>query len=132
MGLIFGGELDVPPTSRTSTYSCNLYTMQRLLLACGCLAHNTSDPSTFHGFAPRSALVCVIMLCCSTVEPNARAVSVNCEAKLFVGMVPHDADNMTLAKVFSGFGEITEVSRCSPVSSAPHEECPAYAFFTTL
>lgn len=36
--------------------------------------------------------------------------SVDRENKLFVGMLPHDADDMTLTEVFSRFGEITEVS----------------------
>lgn len=34
------------------------------------------------------------------------------ENKLFVGMLPHDADDMTLTAVFSRFGEITEVCVC--------------------
>lgn len=45
-----------------------------------------------------------------TVGPNARVTPVDRENKLFVGMLPHDADDMTLTEVFSGFGEITEVS----------------------
>lgn len=40
---------------------------------------------------------------------NGRAAPVDRENKLFVGMLPHDADDMTLTEVFSRFGEITEV-----------------------
>lgn len=47
---------------------------------------------------------------CCVVGPNARVAPVDRENKLFVGMLPHDADDMTLTEVFSGFGEITEVS----------------------
>eukprot|EP00904_Undaria_pinnatifida_P013037 jgi/Undpi1/8864/HiC_scaffold_25.g11326.m1 len=46
---------------------------------------------------------------CGTVGPNARVAPVDRENKLFVGMLPHDADDMTLTEVFSGFGEITEI-----------------------
>lgn len=41
--------------------------------------------------------------------PNARVAQVDRENKLFVGMLPHDANDMTLTGVFSRFGEITEV-----------------------
>lgn len=45
------------------------------------------------------------------VGPNGRVgvAPVDRENKLFVGMLPHDADDMTLTEVFSRFGEITEV-----------------------
>lgn len=42
---------------------------------------------------------------------NSRVTPVDRENKLFVGMLPHDADDMTLTEVFSRFGEITEVSQ---------------------
>ncbi|CAM9667046.1 unnamed protein product [Ascophyllum nodosum] len=41
--------------------------------------------------------------------PNSRMTPVDRENKLFVGMLPHDADDMTLTAVFSRFGEITEI-----------------------
>lgn len=41
--------------------------------------------------------------------PNSRVAPVDRENKLFVGMLPHDADDMMLTEVFSRFGEITEV-----------------------
>ncbi|CBN78228.1 conserved unknown protein [Ectocarpus siliculosus] len=41
--------------------------------------------------------------------PNGRVAPVDRENKLFVGMLPHDADDMTLTEVFSRFGEITEI-----------------------
>ncbi|CAN0098444.1 unnamed protein product [Pylaiella littoralis] len=40
---------------------------------------------------------------------NGRTAPVDRENKLFVGMLPHDADDMTLTEVFSRFGEITEI-----------------------
>lgn len=43
------------------------------------------------------------------IGPNGRVAPVDRENKLFVGMLPHDADDMTLTEVFSRFGEITEV-----------------------
>ena len=46
-----------------------------------------------------------------TPGPNSRMTPVDRENKLFVGMLPHDADDMTLTAVFSRFGEITEVRR---------------------
>lgn len=53
------------------------------------------------------------------IGPNGRvAHPVDRENKLFVGMLPHDADDMTLTEVFSRFGEITEVSnkwRCDTI-----------------
>lgn len=56
------------------------------------------------------ATVCYVLVFGGTVGPNARVAPVDRENKLFVGMLPHDADDMTLTEVFSGFGEITEVS----------------------
>lgn len=44
-----------------------------------------------------------------TSGPNSRMAPVDRENKLFVGMLPHDADDMTLTTVFSRFGAITEV-----------------------
>lgn len=43
--------------------------------------------------------------------PNSRVPPVDRENKLFVGMLPHDADDATLTDLFSRFGDITEVRR---------------------
>lgn len=80
----------------------------------------------------------VALRCFGSAGPNARVAPVDRENKLFVGMLPHDADDMTLTEVFSVFGEITEVSpfgrrrqRTVDRPSAPHEACTACLYART-
>lgn len=58
------------------------------------------------------ALALAHLTCHDMTGPNGRVAPVDRENKLFVGMLPHDADDMTLTEVFSRFGEITEVCLC--------------------
>lgn len=92
----------------------------RLLVAATCSRCNVALPvsALFNAINPSTSRAFCSAFCiamsrggCGTVGPNARVAPVDRENKLFVGMLPHDADDMTLTEVFSGFGEITEVSR---------------------
>lgn len=66
-----------------------------------------------------------------TSGPNSRMAPVDRENKLFVGMLPHDADDMTLTAVFSRFGEITEVCVfLLKVSRRWRLSCPEYRIST--